>query len=120
MKWKKFKKQNSFMQTRLHKQNICKEMHQDHYFLLIEIMITCEFLLCFFFCLFTTIVLKPMTVCTFLSLLLKSIMLLPLGPLPAILSLTKHKLRRCLLRLPVSGLCLPENVLFNCFGIILM
>lgn len=49
MKWKNFKKQNSFMQTRLHKQNICKEMHQDHYFLLIEIMITCEFLLCFFF-----------------------------------------------------------------------
>lgn len=47
-------------------------------------------------------------------------MLPPLGPVPAILSLTKHKLRRCLLRLPVSGLCLPENVLFNCFGIILM
>lgn len=37
------------MQTRLHKQNICKEMHQDHYFLLIEIMITCEFCCAFFF-----------------------------------------------------------------------
>lgn len=66
----------------------------------------------FFFCLFTTIVLKPMTVCTFLPLLLKSIMLLPLGLVLPILSLTKHKLR-CLLKLSVSGLCLPENVLFN-------